>query len=739
MKPFISAVLFFTLALSSIFAQTPSPTPYDAATMEQVLKEAGELQSTAPQSVAEKLAPLLTELRQSRQGGTLGGDASRMLKDALLLMMRTQIMLLAPEQEILALVRELLIADPQMDESIFNPREKLLLNKIRSTETGSLSLETSPHGVVLSYSGVKLGATPAKIDLIAGSYRFQLRMPGYLDQDVDATIRPAEVLVLSRNMRRRTVEIPISINAPSTTIIFNGKTLGASQAYKPWLASLPAERQQEYGAVIQEWKIDQSGSSFFRLVDVPVGESFKLEFQTACYQPLGLEAKVMDQEVDWTRAVFVVPALRNVQLAKDTGSIEVSSTPSGAEVWIDGSLQGHTPIEGKELCAGTHRIQVIHDSGQYGQDISVQRGRVLRVRGRLRPALAFLGIYERNPQNKELTFVNADSKAAAKTIALNCRDFADPLVMPEDIELLRKKGSLPINQLLQDGIEAGDLDGQIKKTSAAAGRSELLLVGLRAEKGYVFKLYSTLHPVPDRIEVDSLDESNLDFLVSQFNKTDKIRERLQVSDFGVEMADSPNGLVVLSLSSSIASRKTALAPGLIVKSVDAKPMSFVDFQNYRRSKKLDQTVVLEVQTDKEKVALIPIPVRQVGAEYPWNTPDGFPNSILTILRHLIGREPLSEEAKFAALSLGRGFMKLKQWKSALEYLAKTNLEPHKAGICPGTVLYYQGRCYEELGNPAQAESYYMRAKDYPEATIGMPDGLSVSVLAERRIQSLKQR
>ena len=212
MRLFIGTVLFFTLALSSIFAQAPSQTTYDAATMEQVLKEAGELQSTAPQSVAEKLAPLLTELRQSRQSGTLGGDASRILKDALLLMMRTQIMLLAPEQEILALVRELLITDPKIDEGIFNPREKLLLNKIRSAETGSLSLETSPPGAVLSYLGAELGTTPVKVDLIAGSYRFQLRLPGYLDQDVNATIQPAEVLTLSRNMRRRTVDIPISIN-----------------------------------------------------------------------------------------------------------------------------------------------------------------------------------------------------------------------------------------------------------------------------------------------------------------------------------------------------------------------------------------------------------------------------------------------------------------------------------------------------------------------------------------------
>lgn len=739
MRHCIGTVLLFTLALSSVIAQDTSPKIYDAATMDLVLKEAGELQSTAPQSVSEKLAPILAELRQSRQSGTLGEETSRILKDALLLMMRTQTMLLAPEQEILELVRELLTTDPKMDEGIFNPRERLLVKQIRSAETGSLSLDTTPPGAILSYSGSELGTTPLKLDLVAGSYQLHLRLPGYLDQDFTATIQPSEVLTYVRNMRRRTVEIPISINAPSTEITFNGKTLGVSQGYKTWLSSLPVERQAEYESLISQWNIDRSTSSFFHLVDVPVGENFKLELQATCYQPLDFEGKVLDQEVDWTRTVFVVPVLRNVQLVKDTGSIEVSSTPSGAEVWLDGILQGQTPLEGKEVCAGTHHVQVIHASGQYVQDIAVQRGRALRIRGRLRPALAFLGVYERNPQNNELTLANADSKAVAKNIAMNCRAFEDPLVMPEDIDSLRKKGLLPISQLLQLGTETADLDGQINKTSASAGRSELLLVGLRTEKGYVFRLYSTLHPVPDLIEVARLDEPNLDFIVSQLNKTDRIRERLHVTNFGLEMADSPRGLILLSLSSAVAAGKTALAPGQIVNSVDAKPMSFADFQNYLRTKKPDQTIVLEVQTGKENVALVPVPIRQLGAEYPWSRPDGFPNSVLATLKHLVERDPLSEEAKYAALSLARGLMNLKQWKPALEYLAKANLEPHKAGICPGTVLYYRGRCYEELGSATQAEGFYMRAKDFPEATIGMPNGLRVAILAEQRIEFLKRR
>jgi tetratricopeptide (TPR) repeat protein len=736
MKIFIGSISLILLAMPLLSAQNPAQEGYDPVQMETVLKEAEELQSTEPQSVAEKLDPLLSELRGLHLNAKLGEAGSRILKDTLLLMMRTQAMLLAPEEEILALVRELLILDPKIDESIFNPREKLLLEKIRSAETGSLEVETTPPGAALYYMGAEFGTTPAEIELIAGSYRFQLRLPDYLDQDIDVTVQPSETVSQSYSLRPRVVEVPIAINAPSTTIIFNGQNLGASRGYREWLASLPGEQRQEYDSVIKQWGIDPDTYSFFRLIDVPVGAAGKVEFQADCYQPLGIELEVKDADVDWAHPIFVVPELQKVQLAKDTGSIEVSSTPSGAEVWLDGNLQGETPLEAKEICSGVHRIQVLHNSGQYVREITVQRGRALGVRGQLKPALAFLGIYERDPQSDGWIMANADSKTVAESLALNCRAFSDPLIPLEDIQLLRDKGSLPIDRLLQK-TASGDSDGLIKKISAAAGRSDLLLLGMHTEKGYLLKLYSTLHPIPDSIEIADLDESAIDFLVSQLNNTERILQRLQVPNPGLSVTDSPYGLAILNLSSAVTALKTALQPGLIVKSVDAKPMSFMDFQSYLRAKKPEQNVILEVLTGKEDVSLIPVPIRRSGAEYAWSMPDSFPNSVLTMLRHIVESDPLSEEAKYAALSLARGFMRTQEWKTALEYLAKTNLEPHKSGVCPGTVLYYQGRCYEEIGDHTQAENYYMRAKDYAEATLGMPHGLSVPILAEQRIEALK--
>jgi len=47
----------------------------------------------------------------------------------------------------------------------------------------------------------------------------------------------------------------------------------------------------------------------------------------------------------------------------------------------------------------------------------------------------------------------------------------------------------------------------------------------------------------------------------------------------------------------------------------------------------------------------------------------------------------------------------------LKYRARANFELTKDRHLYGTVLYYQGRCYEEMGDRAQAESTIPRAKD----------------------------
>jgi hypothetical protein len=732
---FIIVAVVMSLYAVKGFSQEAAPLVFDLAKMEQILKEAGDLQSDQPQVVAEKLNPLFAELRQMRLKGALKKETSKVYQDALLLLMRTQAILFAPENEMNSSLRELLMLNPKIDDSIFNPREKQLLEKVRSAETGTLSLQTNPPGCTVSYQGVDWGITPLDISLVAGSYPLALRRPGYFDQNFEAVIRSSETLKIERSVRRRAVDLPLSVNVLGASIFVNGQQAGISQPYNNWLAAVPPERQQDFSALVAQWKVDLAVAHFFKISEAPIGEAIKIELRAPCYETLVLNVSVKEQDVlDWNRPIVALPELRLIELKKDIGFVEISSTPAGGEVWIDGAIQGKSPIS-KDLCSGTHRVQIFHRSGQLVQEVSVRRGQAFKVQGELKPALAFLGIYGRNSESAPAAPIATDSETVSRRLYLRVTAFSDPRISAEEIEGLNKKGTLSIEKMLDPKISPSDLDLIVKKTAAEAGHADMILVGQKTADKYQFRLFSTIHPIPDLFDIPNLDEGSLDFIISQLNRTEKAGTRLQTPVLGLDLLESPKGLVVFKAP---ASANQALARGAIIRSVDQKPMNFKELHDYLRTRNPGQKISFEVASGKDAATAVPVEVQFAGAEYPWSMPDGFSNAVLVMLNHLIERDPRSDQSKFAGISLARGLMLYGEWKLALEALGKTNLEPYKSGICPGTVLYMQARAYEELGDRTNAESYYARTKDYPEATVGMSDGLLVHVLVEQRTQLQKK-
>jgi hypothetical protein len=733
----ISYILILTsiLCLETGFAQEAAPPVFDPAKMEQAFKEAGELQSTQPQAVAEKLNPMLVELRQLRQKGTLKADAIKMYQDALLLLMRTQAILMATEDEIGSSFRELLTLNPKIEDSVFNPREKTLLEKVRAAETGTLSLQTTPPGCSVTYLGMDWGVTPLEIPLVSGSYTLSLRKQGYLDQDFEAIVNRSEISKMARSLRRRAADLPLSVNVSGASISINGKPAVTAQPYNKWIASLPPDKQQDFAAIVAEWKVDQAAAGFFRIPEAPIGEETKIEFRAPCYESLILTVSIKDQDItDWNRPIVSLPPLRSVVLKKDIGFVEISSTPPGGEAWIDNAIQGKTPIS-KDLCSGTHRVQVLHRSGQYVQEVNVRRGQAVKVQGELKPAIVLLGIYARNPESAPLNPVAADWETVAKRLSLRISTFSDPQIPVDEMDAMRKKANPPFERLLDLKASVSDLDLIVKKAATEAGHADMVLIGQKLADKYQFRLFSTLHPTPDLIEIPNLDESSLDFLITRLNRAERIGARLQLPVLGLDLLESPKGLVVMKAP---ADANKAFTPGSVIRSVDQKPMNYRELRDYLNTRKPGQAISYEISSGKDAAVTAPMMLKFAGSEYPWSAPDSFSNSVLAMLSHLAEVDPLSDRAKFASLSLARGLMLHGEWKLALEVLAKTNLAPHKSGICPGTVLYMQARCYEELGDKANAESYYARTKDYPEATLGTPEGFSIQALAEQHIQLLKK-
>ncbi len=714
--------------------QAAEPTPQELARLAAAIEETRQLSQTELTAAQERLQVLLGQFRQWRDSGSVGSDGARLYQDALLLHIGVQTRLLVPEEEILNSFRELMRLNPVINPELFNPREKLLLERSRLGSIGNLSVRTQPTDVSLLYLGNELGRTPLDIPLVAGRYHFLLRRTGYLDQEFDADIRTSEILLMERSMRRSTISLPLSTSVPAITISLNGRIIGQTQPYDPWLASQSAELRPLLQETVARWNLQTRTAGFFLLTEIPVGEDIELAFQAACYESRSLKLSVGEEQIDWTRPVVILPELRSVELTREVGFLEVNSSPQGAEVWMDGVLQqGKTPL-GMEVCAGTHRLQILGGAGQYSQEVVLRKGQVSKVTGELKPALVFLGAYERREPAVGPELLLAESQAMIRRLALRSTTFRCLQLLPEDIEALRRKGTLAIEALLAaDGSPAAE--DTLRRTSAACGRANLILLGLRTQAGFVMRLWSTLHPLPDEIPLPSTDEGELDFIIERLNRAAEASKRLHTADLGMALLDSSDGLLIRKLSGDAAA--AGLRPGMVVKTVDRKPMSLRELRQHLHDLAPGQTVLLDISSDSGAGGTVSLPVRHPGREYPWSAPDSYPNAVMTFLHHLAEREAPSTESKYARLGLALGFMYRTDWSRALAALSDIQLDSVGAGVNQGTVLYHQARCYEQLGDGNNASDYYNRAQAHPDATLGTADGMPVSELCEHRLRALK--
>ena len=94
--------------------------------------------------------------------------------------------------------------------------------------------------------------------------------------------------------------------------------------------------------------------------------------------------KIIDPQLNKGDFVFVLP--RDASLLRQTGSIFVTSQPTGAQVTLSGVSQARrTPVQIQDVMAGTHMLKLtLEDYEGYTQQITVEAGREVQVNPTLR-------------------------------------------------------------------------------------------------------------------------------------------------------------------------------------------------------------------------------------------------------------------------------------------------------------------------------------------------------------------
>ena len=115
----------------------------------------------------------------------------------------------------------------------------------------------------------------------------------------------------------------------------------------------------------------------------------KVGFDKDCYTSRTLSVKVT-LDPDSNAPLKFTPVI--LQEAKT--EMRLTSTPSGADVFVDGDKKGTTPFTMQGLCGGERDLLVVkQDVGSWSERIRLIPGEVNTLDVRLRPTLIYLGTF----------------------------------------------------------------------------------------------------------------------------------------------------------------------------------------------------------------------------------------------------------------------------------------------------------------------------------------------------------
>ena len=188
---------------------------------------------------------------------------------------------------------------------------------------GTVLLQSNPDTAQIIKDGRELGVTPLVLtDLPVGKHDVQLKSPNYADVTVSWEIRNNSPLIIHTDMQSNIGKLHITSTPSQARLFIGGKHVGQTPYRGTCAVGNHAIRLERDGYLPYENHI------------------------------MVAKGKLTTKDVP----LVVSPCMLNI-----------TSVPSGAQVFLNDQLRGTTPLELKDLPAGNYKIAVSHDG--YDQQV----------------------------------------------------------------------------------------------------------------------------------------------------------------------------------------------------------------------------------------------------------------------------------------------------------------------------------------------------------------------------------
>jgi tRNA A-37 threonylcarbamoyl transferase component Bud32 len=214
------------------------------------------------------------------------------------------------------------------DGSVVTGSDAGWLASVEYVSYGSITVQSSPSEADVYLDNIKKGTTPITInDVPVGSHKIKLRKQDYDDKEVTVAVSAGQTI---------NVDEPLNIKTGSITV-----------------------NSDPSGAEVYLDNTDK-GSTPMTVYDVPVGSHI---------------IKLKKENYDDILKTITVTSGTNIRITENLkikkNNINVDSSPSGAEVYLDDTYKGNTPITIPDVPVGEHKIKLRKKNYYESREITV--------------------------------------------------------------------------------------------------------------------------------------------------------------------------------------------------------------------------------------------------------------------------------------------------------------------------------------------------------------------------------
>lgn len=590
----------------------------------------------------------------------------------------------------------------EIQAGTMSPKFIRMFNDIKSKITGTLLVKlveaSDPSGQLLSggkllIDGVFTGLVQAGIPIpvLAGSHEITIDMPNFDPFVQTMQIAANGSQVLNGSLFRNAADLGFVTSPQGIKVFVNGVEAGITEGEAP----------VDYADYLHaEGLSPAQASSVFSINNVKAG-SYDIRFQKPCYQTRTITVPIEELKSYNFKPVILKPSRAYITVH--------TVTPTPGIVYLNHERLGSLPLLNKQVCPGSYQLRVQFPDGQYVKTLNIEENEQIELNAKPQPSMAWFGIQEKEGRAPDQSVDQWLHNL--KTWNVLDVDSTDSTIISHD------PFSILFNTSHQIDEQGRILTQEIKADLFVAGRV------IRKKTIIRYLQLAFWSPLSTKVKTYDID----------FRDLNRLKTLFHTMDLPLTLLTPWLGVETIQLKGQSGLKIQMIHPNGPLAGLAQPGQKITAFNNalVNHPKELVTSnfnpVTLNIANKAVQVTPIPAII-----ELPFTPRVLCPQAVIARLDKIsrYAEKPLLRSS--AKFNLARYFFFMNDFQQAFDLF--TTIEfPNDYGISRGTLLFYQGLCFQRLNLKTEAGTSFNKALSYPKATLFGPNGPKVKTWAKTQL------